>query len=137
GSSIGARVVAVKILLIWAAAAALCGPLAAEDSNGGIAREILGLERHAMDGWRTGNPDSALAISAPEITYFHEMTNGRLEGLPALKALYERSRETPLFEGYELVNPKVQVSGDIAVLTYHFVRQAGGDKSRWNAPQVY
>ena len=123
--------------LILAAAAALCGPLAAQDSNAAIAREILALERQAMDGWKTGNPDPALALSDPDITYFHEMTNGRLEGLPALKALYDRFRGMPLFEGYEIVNPKVQVSGDIAILTYHFVRRAGGESSRWNATQVY
>ncbi len=135
----GVRVLAVqKQILIWAAAAVLCAPLAAEDSNAAIAREIIGLERQVMDGWRAGNPDPALAISDPEITYIHAMTNGRLEGLPALKRLYEQFRGTPLFAGYEIVNPKVQVSGDVAILTYLFVRRnSAGDGERWNATQVY
>ncbi len=65
------------------------------------------------------------------------MTDQRLDGLPAVKALCEGFRGTPLFDGYEIVAPKVQVSGDTAVLTYNFVRRIGSASDRWNATQVY
>lgn len=126
-----------NIILIGTAVAALCGMAVAADTDAQIARELLALERQAMDGWAKGNPDALLAISDPEITYFHVMTDKRLDGLPAVKALYEGFRGTSLFDSYDIVDPKVQVSGDVAVLTYIFVRRVGEAASRWNATQVY
>ena len=124
-------------ILACAAAAALCGLLAAADSNEAAAREILALERSALDGWQVGNPGPLLAISDPEITYFHVMTDKRLDGLPAVKALFEGYRGRPLFDSYEMTEPKVQASGDTAVPTYTFVWRLGTATTRWNATQVY
>jgi ketosteroid isomerase-like protein len=98
---------------------------------------VLALERKTLDGWQAGNPDPLLAISDPDITYFHVVTEKRLDGLPALKALFEGYRGKPLFDSYEMAEPKVQSSGDIAVLTYILVRHVGTATSRWNATQVY
>ena len=126
-----------KTILACAIAAAACGMLAAADGTGATEREILALERTAMDGWQTGNPDPMLAISDPEITYFHVMTEKRLDGLAALKALVESYRGMPLFESYEMAGAKVQAAGDTAILTYILVRHVGGTTSRWNATEVY
>jgi len=126
-----------SLILAAAAAAAVCGMLAAADENEAAAREVLALERKTLDGWQMGNPDPLLAISDPDITYFHVVTEKRLEGLPALKALFEAYRGRPLFDSYEMAEPKVQSSGDIAVLTYILVRHVGSATSRWNATQVY
>jgi ketosteroid isomerase-like protein len=111
--------------------------LAAADRNEAAAREVLAMERKAMDGWQQGDPGPALAISDPEITYFHAVTDKRLDGLPALKALFEGYRGRPLFDSYEMAEPKVQASGDTAVLTYILVRHIGTVTTRWNATQVY
>ena len=124
-------------ILAAAVAAALCAVLAAADPNETAAREVLALERTTLDGWQQGNPDPLLAISDPEITYFHVVTDKRLDGLPALKALFEPYRGKPLFDSYEMADPKVQSSGDTAVLTYTLVRHVGAATSRWNATQVY
>lgn len=101
------------------------------------AREILSLEHEAMEGWGKGDPDVLLATLDPEITYFHAVTAQRLDGLPAVKALFEGYRGTPLFDSFEILNPKVQADGDVAILTYLFVRRNGTVTSRWNATQVY
>jgi hypothetical protein len=95
------------------------------------------MERRAMDGWLKGDPEPFLAISAPEITYYHVMTETRLDGLPAVRALYEAYRGTPLFDSYEIVAPKVQAASDMAVLTYILVQRNGARTTRWNATQVY
>jgi ketosteroid isomerase-like protein len=124
-------------ILACAAAAALCGVLTAADSTEAVAREIIALERTALDGWQKGNPDPLLAISDPDITYFHVMTGQRLDGLPAVKALFDGYRGRPLFDSYEMAGPKVQSSGDTAVLTYTLVRHIGTMTTRWNATQVY
>jgi ketosteroid isomerase-like protein len=124
-------------ILVCAAAAALCGVLAAAGPNEAVARQIVALERGALDGWQKGNPDALLEISAPEITYFHVMTAQRLDGLPAVRALFEGYRGRPLFDSYEMADPKVQSSGDTAILTYILVRHIGTVTTRWNATQVY
>ena len=126
-----------KSILAGAVVAALGGVLAAADQNETHAREVIALERTTLDGWQVGNPDPLLAISDPEITYFHVVTDKRLEGLPAVKALFEAYRGRPLFDSYEMAEPKVQASGDTAVLTYTLVRHVGAATTRWNATQVY
>jgi hypothetical protein len=130
-----------SVILAGAVAAALCGVVAgaaaAADGNEAAAREVVALERKTLDGWQVGNPDPLLAISDPEITYYHVMTDKRLEGLPALRALFEGYRGRPLFDSYEMAEPKVQASGDTAVLTYTLVRHVGTAATRWNATQVY
>ncbi|HWC95702.1 MAG TPA: nuclear transport factor 2 family protein [Candidatus Sulfopaludibacter sp.] len=113
-------------------AVALCCFASAADSD-----EILALERKALDGLQKGDPDPALAISAPEITYFHVITSKRLDGLPAVKELFNGYRGRPLFDTYEMADSKVQMAGDAAVLTYTLVRHMGGDTTRYYATQVY
>jgi ketosteroid isomerase-like protein len=61
----------------------------------------------------------------------------RLDGLNALTRLYEKVRGKIHMDRYELLNPKVQLCGDAAVLTYNFVGYGGGESSRWNCTEVY
>jgi hypothetical protein len=126
-----------KTILACALAAAACGLMAAAEDADSPGREILALERQALDGWQAGNPGPMLAIADPDITYFHVMTAQRLDGLPAVKALFERYRGTPLFDSYEIADPRVQAAGDTAVLTYILVQHSGAATTRWNATQVY
>jgi ketosteroid isomerase-like protein len=126
-----------KSILVYAAAAALCGVSPAAAQNDATAREILAMERTALDGWQRGDPGPALAMSDPEITYFHVVTDKRLDGLPAVRALFESYRGMPLFDSYEMAEPKVQASGDAAILTYILVRHVAGTTTRWNATEVF
>lgn len=127
----------MKKALLICAAALWCGLPALADANADTLREILALERQAMDGWRAGNPDPAMALASPEITYFHAVTQKRLDGLAAVRDLYEKYRGIPLFDSYDILDPRLQIAGDAAVLTYHFVRHNGSAVSHWNATQVY
>ena len=124
-------------IAIFAAAFLICGAKAAADSQDQSAREVIALERKVLDAWQVGNPDAMLAIADPDITYFHAMTEKRVDGLPSLSALFEAYRGRPLFDSYEMAEPKVQVSGDVAVLTYILVRHVGTATTRWNSTQVY
>ena len=123
--------------VLGCAAVLWCAVPALADAESDATAEILALEHRAMDGWLTGNPDPALAISDPAITYFHAMTQRRIEGLASLKDLYERYRGMVLYDRYEVLDPRVQFAGDVAVLTYHFVRHNGDAASHWNATEVY
>jgi hypothetical protein len=124
---IKAMPILAAVAAIWAASAYGADP----------AQEVLALERRAMDGWLQGNPDPQLAISDPQITYFHAVVEKRIEGLPALKELFDRYRGIPLFDSYEILNPQVQVAGDVAVLTYQLAQRNGAVTTYWNGTQVY
>jgi ketosteroid isomerase-like protein len=90
-----------------------------------------------MEGWLKGDPGPMLEAADAEITYFHVVTDKRLEGVAALKALYDGYRGRPLFDSYEIAEPRVQVSGDVAVLTYQLVTRNGSLTRHWNASLVY
>jgi ketosteroid isomerase-like protein len=126
-----------RVLLLCVLVSALCGLVAAEEPNAKTVREVLALERQTMEGWLAGNPDPTLAVLDPEVTYFHFPLMTRLDGLPAVKTLFEPYRGKPLFDSYDMLDPKVQVSGDVAVLTYQLVTRNGSTTSRWNSTEVY
>ena len=103
----------------------------------GIAQELLTIERQVMDGWLNGNPDPATAVADPQITFIHDALGRPIEGLPALKAALEQFRGVPLFERYEILNPKVHAAGEAAVLTYQLVQHTAATARYWNGTLVY
>ena len=125
------------ILLLSVLATALLSSSAASDTNDATSKEILTIERKALDGWLAGNPDPMLAAMDPDVTYFHVVSDKRVEGLPAVKALFEPYRGRPLYDSYELTDPKLQVGGDTVILTYVLVSHSGNSATRWNGTQVY
>ena len=99
---------------------------------------VIAMERKAMDAWGIGNPDEFLSISDPEITFFHSaVTERRIEGLPALKEFYGTYRGRPLFDSYDLRDPKVQVYRETAILTYRLVTRNGSLVREWDATEIY
>ena len=77
------------ILPALCAAAVLCGdsdpstPQADKD-----AQAILAVERGAFERWAKGDLSGFLDASDPEVDYFDPVVEARLEGLPALRALF-------------------------------------------------
>ena len=126
-----------KTITVLATAASMWIAPAWAASGGDSAQEVLALERQAMNGWLRGDPDPQLAILDPQITYFHDVVRVRLEGLPAVRELYERYRGVALFDSYEIRNPKVQAIGEVAVLTYQLSQRKGAAAKLWNGTQVY
>ena len=114
-----------------------CAIPATADSATNANQEILQLERTTMEGWLAGNPDPVLALLDSEVTYFHAPLAKRLDGLAAVKAFFEPYRGRPLFDSYEIADPTVQISGDVAVLTYQLITKNGPATSRWNSTEVY
>ena len=98
---------------------------------------ILALERAALDRWGQGDPSGFIEISAPDVVYFDNGLARRLDGLVALTAHYKKVRGQIHLDRWEWLNPKVQVCGDAAVLTFNFVGHAAGQESRWNCTEVY
>ena len=98
---------------------------------------ILALERAALDRWGKGDPTGFLEISAPDVVYFDPYLERRIDGLDALTRYYEALRGKVHVDRYELINPKAQLCGDVAVLTFNYVSYTGEKQNRWNCTEVY
>jgi ketosteroid isomerase-like protein len=98
---------------------------------------IIAMERAALDRWGRGDPSGFLEICAPDVAYFDDTLEQRLDGLEALTRLYEAVRGKIHLDRYELLNPRVQLCGEAAVLTYNFVGYAAGNAHRWNCSEAY
>jgi ketosteroid isomerase-like protein len=103
-----------------------------------VADEILALERAALDRWCQGDPSGFLEICADDVVYFDPFVERRIDGLESLSAYYENLRGTIRAARHEILAATVQHSGDMAVLTFHFVSSGDGDgEARWNCTEAY
>lgn len=112
-----------------------------------VAKHILSLERAALDRWITADPDGYLSLYEGDATYFDPFCEKRVDGLDELNARMAamRGMTLPFTEPrYEMINPAVQVDGDVAVLTFNLVNYGKPSGSaeervlaRWNATEVY
>jgi len=99
---------------------------------------LLAMERAALDRWGNGDPSGFLEISDEDVVYFDPFRERRVDGLPALSALYESFRGQVQLESYEIINPKVQTWNGGAVLTFNYTSLSkGGNTARWNCTEVY
>ncbi len=125
-------ITAVLLCMSMASAA-----VAETKSNSDAAKEILALEKAAMERWCKGDVEEYLRISSDEVTYFDPFTTKRLNGLPELSSYYRSFAGQFHFDRFEFVDPKIQLSGNVAVLTYNLVTYVGSKEDRWNATMVY
>jgi ketosteroid isomerase-like protein len=102
-----------------------------------IEAQILAQERAALDGWGKGDPNGYLEISAEDVTYFDPFIEHRLDGRAALAAWYDPLRGKIKIDRDEIIDPRVQVIGDTAILTFQFVSEGSEDTVRWNCTEVY
>ncbi len=84
-----------------------------------------------------GDPSGFLELCEPDVVYFDPYVSRRLDGIGALRALYDSIRGQVHIDWFELVNPLVQVAGDAAVLTFNYVSRSGEIQNRWNCTEVY
>ncbi len=104
--------------------------------------KIIALERAALDRWGNGDPQGYLETYAPDVTYFDPEEQARVDGLGAMKELYVPITGKIKIDHYEMIGPKVQHLGDIAVLSYNlvsYVKRPNGESVivRWNSTEVY
>jgi ketosteroid isomerase-like protein len=100
----------------------------------------------ALDRWIMLEPEGYLDIQAPEVTYFDPFTERRVDGLDAMQVrLAPMKKMKPPFTDprCDMIDPKVQRHGDVALLTFNLVnygKLAGAPErvlARWNSAEVY
>ena len=105
--------------------------------------QIIALERAALDRWGKGEPDGYLDLSAPEVTYFDPVRETRVNSWDELKAYYAPITGKVKVTRFDMLEPKVQYSSDIAVLSFQLIsygEKPGGPErplARWNSTEVY
>jgi len=104
-------------------------------------KEIIALERSALDKWSQGNTHGYIDIGADDVTWF-DFTPGaqpRIEGLEAVRNYMASLAGQIPPHTYDIVNPKVQVYGNTAILTFHWKASTTDGKALdgWKATSVY
>ena len=108
-----------------------------------VASQIISLERRALDRWGKGDPGGYWEIYAPEVTYFDPLQDKRVDGLDAIKATQAPIVGKVHVDRYDMIDPRVQHCGEIAVLTFNLLSyRTGGDGKetvvgRWNSTEIY
>jgi len=111
-----------------------------------LLEELVALERSALDRWIKLDPQGYLDLQAPEVTYFDPFTERRVDGLDAMRVrLAPMKKMKPPFTDprYDMIDPKVQRHGDVALLTFNLVNYGKLPDApervlaRWNSTEVY
>jgi ketosteroid isomerase-like protein len=102
-----------------------------------VAATIVALERGALERWSRGDPGGFIDLAAEDIVYFDPYQPRRLDGREGFVRLMESIRGQVWIDRFELLDPVVQASGDLALLTFNFVSWPEGPTSRWNTTEVY
>lgn len=98
---------------------------------------IIDLEKAALTKWINGDPTGFLEISAPDVVYFDPFLERRLNGIDELTKLYLPLNGQVNAEHFEMIDPVVQATDKMAVLTFNFRSQAGEKLHKWNCTEVY
>ena len=130
----------VTVLVCAALVTSACGGAPPRQT---VADQIIALERAALDRWGKGDPGGYQEMYAPDVTYFDPMQDKRIDGLEAIKTMQAPIAGKVHVDRYDMIDPKVQHHGDIAVLTFNLLSyRTGADGkeavvARWNSTEVY
>jgi ketosteroid isomerase-like protein len=106
----------------------------------GPAQAILAQERKALDQWAQGNPLGYLDVDASDVTYFDDIAaHTRIDGIEAMRNYFTSLAGQIPAHRYELVDPKVQLYGEVGVLTFRYQPYLidGSPEGCWKATSVY
>ncbi len=106
-------------------------------SQNEVESTLIEMEKTALARWCNGDPSGFLEINAKDVVYFDPFIEKRLDGFNELSNLYESLRGKIFADKFEMVNPKVQLGKDIAVLTFNFNSWDNNKEFRWNATEIY
>lgn len=102
-----------------------------------ISKTIIAMEKTALEELNKGNPSGYLKIYAEDITYFDPFKEKRFDGLKKVQTFYDSLQGSVYVEHYEMIDPVVQVSGEIAILSYNLVSHIGNEIFREKCTEVY
>lgn len=105
--------------------------------NESVKATIIALERQALELWNNGNPDGFIDLSSEEVVYMDPAFENKLEGKKALAEYYNTIRGKVKIDRYKMINPTVQLSAEVAVLTYNYEAHRDGCVFKMNCTEIY
>jgi len=102
-----------------------------------ITKTIIAMETAALEAWHNGNPSPYLELYSNDFTYFDPAHEMRLDGWDKIKELYESMRGKVKMDKFEIINPVVQQTDTMAVLTYNLHSFSGETRWKENCTEVY
>ena len=104
-----------------------------------VLEELMALTRDSLDKWYgESNPTAFAERFAEKGTYFDAWTGGRLEDGAIKEYILQFVGKVPKLN-YEIPNPRVDVDGDTAVLTFNCnaIDPESGAVTGWNVVEVF
>ncbi len=100
---------------------------------------VLVLEREALDNWSAGNPAGYAINMSEDATYMDDIgAHSRKDGLEEVQNYLTTLEGMIPKHSYEIKDPKVQVLGNVAVLTLRYQGYEDGEAGPpWKATTVY
>jgi hypothetical protein len=100
---------------------------------------IIAKEKMALDRWAKGDPYGFIELAAEEVTYFAEGTDTLVRGFKAFEMVNAAVKGKVNIPRFEMRDPKVQLHGDVGILTYVLYNYSVQDSitSRWRSTEIY
>lgn len=98
---------------------------------------IIELEDGALEKWGRGDISGYLELFADDITYYDPATELRIDGFDAMRKYLEPISGMIRVLRYKMLNPKVQMGNNIAVLTFNLDSFGEEKMTKWNSTEVY
>jgi ketosteroid isomerase-like protein len=105
--------------------------------NTEISKEIITLEKTALERWNRGDIMGYINLYAEDIVYFDPMIDKRMDGLNKLTEYYKQWEGKIHITECEMINPKVQAVDNMAVLTFNLRSVEEMHVYNWNCTEVY
>lgn len=106
-------------------------------NNTQLAEKIIAQEKAALERWNNGDPSVYLEIYADDITYFDPFLKVRIDGKAEITKLYMSIKGQVKVDRYEMINPQLQVKGDMAILSFNLLSFEKEKEHKWNSTEVY
>jgi len=111
--------------------------IACSHESSAISKEIIALEKSALERWNRGDINGYLDIYANDIVYFDPMIDRRMDGLNKLEEYYKPWEGKINITECEMIDPKVQAVDNMAVLTFNLRSVEDNIVYNWNCTEVY
>ena len=99
---------------------------------------IIAKEKAILNRWITGDTFGFIEAADEEITYFDPGLEKRCTGKKDFHDWIAAFNGTFSFPNYELHEPRVQMHGDVGILTFNFIGfMNDGSKEYFNTTEVY
>lgn len=103
-------------------------------SNENIPEMIISLEKEAL---ASTDPMAFVELSDTDVIYFDPALETKIEGLEQLRTYY-KGMQLPPDDHFDMIRPIVQVTQNIAVLTFNLDSYLlSGKVIKWNCTEVY